>query len=1246
MFWKKILASVLLAGILVSASAPFFVSAVDCDTLEFISDLTIPDGTAFAPGAGFTKSWRFKNAGSCTWGAGYEVMFYSGEPMGAPVSVKLPVEVVPDQQVDVSVDMVAPNLPGHYRGYWMFRNSSGNLFGIGASGSDPFWVDINVVQTSAVVFDFVASAPYASWRSGVGTLPYPGASGDRRGYAYQLDNPHLEDDSIDSLPGLLFVPQNRYNGYIQATYPEFLVQGGDHLQALVNCEYGATRCYVTFQINYQMPNGYIGTLWSWREAYEGRYYRADIDLSRFAGQKVKFILMTLATGYATYDRPIWGSPRIVRTGSVEPPAPPATLTPLPPLTPTTTPYVPPPPTVSQPGCDRATFITDVNVSDGSLFAPGAVFSKTWRIKNSGWCTWTTDYGLVFYQGEQMGAPTRINMPQTVYPGQAVDLTVNMTAPSQPGAYRGFWILQNPSGGLFGIGKNADSAFWVEINVSGNSPINTGGYDFVANACAAEWKSYAGWLPCPGSDGDRKGFVIGRNFTQLEDGTMGPAPSLLVAPEYRYNGYIQGFYPRFTVQPGDRFRATVGCEYGSRCYVTFMLQYMTDTGWIGVLWSGREGNEGLNNTVDIDLTPLAGRSVRFILTLLATGYPTNDRAVWTAPYIVRASAPVISTPTPTTTPTSTATATDTPTFTPPPISEWLTYTNQKYGFQIKYPQEGQLVIDLESAARITLPFTPGTNLKEKYLDIVVRENIDPCQSPLATGGPHETSEPVTINGIPFLKQTGGDAAAGNFYQWFAYSTVRGNACVSLDFVLHSLNPGNYTIPPPVYDEEVEKAVFEHMLTTFVWLAEPPSATPTFTPTLTPTATPTTPVVSNWLTYTNSTYSFEFKYPPEGQIRSGSTDVSMVMDLPFQAGTNLVEKYLDLRVLENAPTCSHPLVGPPANPQPVTFNGTTFQMGTGSDQGAGQVRNWVSYTTTRDNFCLAFLYVLHSGDPNNYPPPAPPIYDETAESQVFQEMMDTFTWLAPPHTPTPTSTPQAGLQGPYAVVRVGINDMLNIRENPGASYPIVGTFPADSVNIMRTGPTQQVDGSTWVQVQRPDEGLGWVNFYYLTEYLSHDAFCQDMRIAEFIDQLKQAVHYEDGNWFASLVSPKHGVDIRLWAYADAINFSTQTATTIFSSGTSYNWGSGPSGIPDIGTYTEIVWPKMDDVFYSSTKELYCDNLTKVYPLAQPWPYPNIRYYNLYKLPTEPGGLDYRTWLIGIEYINAEPYLYGLVTVIWEP
>ena len=172
-----------------------------------------------------------------------------------------------------------------------------------------------MVDANAVIYDFLANAPYAQWKSGAGVLPFPGTSGDSRGFAYQVNNPHLEDDSFDSSPGLLVVPQNKFNGYLQAMYPEFQIQQGDHLQTLVNCEFGATSCYVTFRIDYLLSNGVQKTLWSWKEAYDKRFYRADIDLSSLAGQKVRFVFMLLSTGFASGDRAIWGSPRIVRAGT-------------------------------------------------------------------------------------------------------------------------------------------------------------------------------------------------------------------------------------------------------------------------------------------------------------------------------------------------------------------------------------------------------------------------------------------------------------------------------------------------------------------------------------------------------------------------------------------------------------------------------------------------------------------------------------------------------------------------------------------------------------------------------------------------------------------------------------------------------------------------------------------------------------------------------------------------------------------
>jgi Ig-like domain-containing protein len=1004
----------ILAGLLITQAVPHAMATTLCDSAQYISDLTVPDGAAFAPGATFTKTWRLMNSGTCTWSTSYNLVWVGGDPIGTPISVKLPLDVPPGQMVDLSVSLTAPMSSGHYKGLWKISNTSGVQFGIGELASDAFWVDINVIEVSAVIYDFVANAPYAQWKSGAGVLPFPGTSGDSRGYSYQVNNPHLEDDSFDSAPGLLTVPQNKYNGYIQATYPEFQIQSGDKLQTLVNCEFSATGCYVTFRIDYLTSTGAQKPLWSWKEAHDKRFYRANLDLNSLAGQKVRFVFMLLSTGLASGDRAIWGSPRIVRTGPTQPPAPPSTLTPLPQLTPTATPFNQPPPTIAPSGCDKASFVADVTVPDGTIFSPDAAFTKTWRLKNAGTCTWTTAYKFLFYSGEQMSAPTSINIPWNVSPGQTVDLTVNMVAPTRADKYRGFWILSNAGGQFFGIGADAAQPIWVEINVAGASPIGTG-YDFTSNVCSAEWKSGAGILPCPGTNGNANGFIIKLDAPKLEDGSTG-APGLLTVPQNRFNGYIQGFYPTFTVQPGDKFQTSVGCEFGAACSLTYRLDYMTATGFIGTFWTWREQNEGKYYTANIDLTPLAGRSVRFILTILATGSATNDRALWGSPRIVRVGgAP--------------------PTITPvPPTDNWLTYTNSTYGFKFKYPPGSERFFETNNSILIRMPITPGTNLMEKYLQMSVNENVNPCQSPLSdTSRPGSPTETVVFNGIPFFKQIGGDAGAGNFHEWVGYSTLKNNACISMDFVLHSLGAGAFEPPVPEFDKAAESAVFAQVMSTFVWLSPtstptpaPPTATPTFTPTVTPT--PTSPT-GDWLGYTNSYYGFQFLYPPRLEDHPSPDPNYTRIDLPFAQGTNLREKYLEVFVTENASTCLSPFpVNPIHPPQPITINGIPFLKQTESDAGVGHVHQWVAYSTRRDNVCVSLNFMLHWLQPGNYATP-PPVFDFAYESAVFDLIVSTFTWL--PSTPIPSPTATATVAPP--VTMTTLVEALNAR-----NYELLNAF----------------------------------------------------------------------------------------------------------------------------------------------------------------------------------------------------------------
>lgn len=119
---------------------------IPCNLGKFIDDVTIPDGTKFGPGDVFTKTWSLKNVGSCTWTSGYDIVFYSGDAMGAPSTVQITTGTVnPGQTVEVSVNLTAPDSAGTYRGNWQLRDPSDTIFGIENSTSGYFWVEIKVV---------------------------------------------------------------------------------------------------------------------------------------------------------------------------------------------------------------------------------------------------------------------------------------------------------------------------------------------------------------------------------------------------------------------------------------------------------------------------------------------------------------------------------------------------------------------------------------------------------------------------------------------------------------------------------------------------------------------------------------------------------------------------------------------------------------------------------------------------------------------------------------------------------------------------------------------------------------------------------------------------------------------------------------------------------------------------------------------------------------------------------------------
>jgi len=98
------------------------------DNAVFVQDITIPDSSIVSPSQSLIKTWRVRNSGTITWGSGYQLVFVGGNQMGAPGAVNIPA-TNPGQEVNLSVNLVAPAANGAYAGYWRLRNPQGTFFG-------------------------------------------------------------------------------------------------------------------------------------------------------------------------------------------------------------------------------------------------------------------------------------------------------------------------------------------------------------------------------------------------------------------------------------------------------------------------------------------------------------------------------------------------------------------------------------------------------------------------------------------------------------------------------------------------------------------------------------------------------------------------------------------------------------------------------------------------------------------------------------------------------------------------------------------------------------------------------------------------------------------------------------------------------------------------------------------------------------------------------------------------------------
>ncbi|KAH6806685.1 hypothetical protein C2S51_031516 [Perilla frutescens var. frutescens] len=119
---------------------------------RFIQDVNIFDGTVMAPLTPFTKIWRMRNNGTVAWPQKTQLVWIGGDKLTDTHSVEVQIPaagLLMDQELDVAIDFISPELPGRYISYWRMSSPSGQKFG------QRVWVLIQVDASKEATQDIV-----------------------------------------------------------------------------------------------------------------------------------------------------------------------------------------------------------------------------------------------------------------------------------------------------------------------------------------------------------------------------------------------------------------------------------------------------------------------------------------------------------------------------------------------------------------------------------------------------------------------------------------------------------------------------------------------------------------------------------------------------------------------------------------------------------------------------------------------------------------------------------------------------------------------------------------------------------------------------------------------------------------------------------------------------------------------------------------------------------------------------------
>jgi hypothetical protein len=452
------------------------------DEMSYLADITVPDGSTLEAGKPFIKTWRVRNTGTSAWIEGYMMEPVSDERMMGPESMALP-PLEPGKTGEITLSLVAPTQPGRHRTTWKGRNARGRFFAFElyadilvspvARRDDAIFIsDVTIPDGTQVearrqflktwrvrnIGDTTWSAGYAIVRAD--TIE----AGIDQGGAAPIRLPFIRPGGTAEL-SVSFTAPNKPGPY-RSTWRLLNAEGTPFGPELI-------LSFVTVPLAGSVTDGAI--------------YVADITVLNGTRMQPDYRFTKSwrirNTGTSSWNNhyilSVVGGNRLGGPTSVPLPATEPgenadvsiELTAPPILGPHRSSWQPHTPdgqpfgdilyteiVVVQPGTlDNALYESDVTHPNGTLVNAGELFTKTWRVSNTGTSAWVSGYALAFVGDRHMNGPDSVPLPATL-PGETAEVSVALEAPLAPGIHRSTWRARNSEGQLFG------DLLYIEIRV--------------------------------------------------------------------------------------------------------------------------------------------------------------------------------------------------------------------------------------------------------------------------------------------------------------------------------------------------------------------------------------------------------------------------------------------------------------------------------------------------------------------------------------------------------------------------------------------------------------------------------------------------------------------------------------------------------------------------------------------------------------------------------------------------------------